>query len=641
MNKLLKKSATALAVAASLAGMGNNVYAQTSTPTYALCAGGIISPYTGLTGDGNNSSTGFYPTNGYWMGDMIRWHDGGQGSVSSETSMATIRGAGATLVTLGEDQFTKMEVANGQCTLTDKSNGKVVSQTALIGTLGSSTSGGSDQATPEPVMYDNIEKTSVTLNPGGAPTKLTNVADGAVAAGSKDAVNGGQLNDVKTAVDSAKTDITGLQANVAQNTGDIAGLKNDVAKNTGDIAKNTGDIANLSKTWNIQANGDTASQVQPGDTVQFLNGTNIEITRKGNDITIATSKNLTADSLTINAGGTGINMNGKKITNLGKGTADTDAANFGQLKDVAKSLGGGAGYDDKGNYVQPTFNAGTNPDGTPKTTHTVADALDKLSKADQGSVKYSYVYNEDGTVALNADGTPQYNYAKIVVGVDPKTGVAAAPTSITNVADGAIKAGSKDAVNGGQIYKNQASVADALGGGSKVNPDGTISKPNYDVYGKTYDNVNDALKATQTGGPVAYLDSNGQVTQTPTNHVALQGANGEPVRVSNVADGVAPNDAVNMQQFNSAKAALQEQMDKNRKMASAGIASALALQAQAPQQHPGDFAFTAGVGTYDGQTAIGLAGNYLFANGKVNLSAGVARASGGKTSGRVGVGIAF
>ncbi|MDI9653852.1 hypothetical protein QM306_36545, partial [Burkholderia cenocepacia] len=35
---------------------------------------------------------------------------------------------------------------------------------------------------------------------GGAPTKLSNVADGNVAAGSTDAVNGGQLSGVKTAL---------------------------------------------------------------------------------------------------------------------------------------------------------------------------------------------------------------------------------------------------------------------------------------------------------------------------------------------------------------------------------------------------------------------------------------------------------
>ena len=40
------------------------------------------------------------------------------------------------------------------------------------------------------------------------PTKLSNVADGTVAANSKDAVNGGQLFDVKTTAEAANTAVT-------------------------------------------------------------------------------------------------------------------------------------------------------------------------------------------------------------------------------------------------------------------------------------------------------------------------------------------------------------------------------------------------------------------------------------------------
>ncbi|WKD27605.1 YadA-like family protein [Halomonas sp. KG2] len=47
------------------------------------------------------------------------------------------------------------------------------------------------------------------------------------------------------------------------------------------------DVAN--KGWNVQTNGDTATNVAPGDTVQFENGQNIAITRNGTDITVATT----------------------------------------------------------------------------------------------------------------------------------------------------------------------------------------------------------------------------------------------------------------------------------------------------------------------------------------------------------------
>ncbi|OPH34228.1 ESPR-type extended signal peptide-containing protein, partial [Moraxella atlantae] len=104
--------------------------------------------------------------------------------------------------------------------------------------------------------------------------------------------------------------------------------------------------------FNLQTNGDTASLVKNGDTVQLLDGQNIAITRDGNNITVATTKDLVADSLTtgdtvinnsgvaINNGNNqpvtltkdGLNNGGNKITNVAAGTADTDAVNVSQLQ---------------------------------------------------------------------------------------------------------------------------------------------------------------------------------------------------------------------------------------------------------------------------------------------------------------------
>src|SRR5690606_41938580 len=61
-----------------------------------------------------------------------------------------------------------------------------------------------------------------------------------------------------------------------------------------------------------------SSKVALGDTVQFLDGTNINVTRNGNDLTIGTAANLTADSLTINNGGPVLGSTGidRKSTRL-------------------------------------------------------------------------------------------------------------------------------------------------------------------------------------------------------------------------------------------------------------------------------------------------------------------------------------
>ncbi|MGY4879718.1 hypothetical protein ACLUEY_17805, partial [Vreelandella aquamarina] len=79
-----------------------------------------------------------------------------------------------------------------------------------------------------------------------------------------------------------------------------------------DQLKQVSDVANAG--WNVQANGDIATNVAPGETVQFLDGDNIAITRTGNSIEVATTPDLTADSVIINGGpvinNTGIDMGG-------------------------------------------------------------------------------------------------------------------------------------------------------------------------------------------------------------------------------------------------------------------------------------------------------------------------------------------
>ncbi|WP_040976209.1 YadA-like family protein [Necropsobacter massiliensis] len=89
-----------------------------------------------------------------------------------------------------------------------------------------------------------------------------------------------------------------------------------------------------------------ASKVKAGNTVNINAGNNIEITRKGKDVAIATSMNPTFDTVKIGSGDnattissdkSGISIAGnngeaRQIHNVKGGTADTDAVNVSQLK---------------------------------------------------------------------------------------------------------------------------------------------------------------------------------------------------------------------------------------------------------------------------------------------------------------------
>ncbi|MDM7852987.1 YadA-like family protein [Pseudochrobactrum kiredjianiae] len=109
-----------------------------------------------------------------------------------------------------------------------------------------------------------------------------------------------------------------------------------------------------------------------------------------------------------------------------------------------------------------------------------------------------------------------------------------------NVQLGNVAAGidTKDAVNVDQLNGALA----GLGGGASINDDGTVNAPTYTVGGATYNNVGDALIATNKLGVQYVADENGN----PTNTVALIGdGTGKPVSITNLADGVADNDAAN------------------------------------------------------------------------------------------------
>ncbi|MGU7857196.1 ESPR-type extended signal peptide-containing protein [Burkholderia orbicola] len=116
--------------------------------------------------------------------------------------------------------------------------------------------------------------------------------------------------------------------------------------------------------------------------------------------------------------------------------------------------------------------------GLSSTTSTVAghtkqigDLDDKLSKLESGTTGLVQQANpgDDITVGANTDGN--------AVDFSSKTGA----RTLKGVAAGDVSATSTEAVNGSQLHGVSESVASAIGGGSTVNPDGSISAPSFTV----------------------------------------------------------------------------------------------------------------------------------------------------------------
>ena len=418
--------------------------------------------------------------------------------------------------------------------------------------------------------------------------KITGVADGNVAAGSTDAVNGGQLYNVANNV----KDLIGPDAAIDPATGKVTvtdpakGIGETGKDNIGDAIKHVNDAA--------KAAADTAKKhttVEQGDNIVVEESTNAD---GGKHYKVSTAKNLNVDSVkagdtTVNndgvtiAGGPsvtkgGINAGGNTITNVADGVNSNDAVNKGQLDAVKNVADSAVKSVDVANGEQNLVVDNTDPKN-PKLSLKKDLTVDSVKAGDS-------TLNNDG---LTIAGGPSVK----------KDGIDAGDKKITNVAAGDVAENSKDAVNGGQLYDVAKNVADLVGPDAKIDPATgkvTVADPAKGIgetgkgnIGDAIKHVNDAAKAaadtakkhttveqgdnivveesTNANGGKHYkvstaknlnVDSvkagdttvnNDGVTINNGPSMTKDGINANNTKVTNVADGVDAADAVNKGQL--------------------------------------------------------------------------------------------
>ncbi|WP_431306804.1 ESPR-type extended signal peptide-containing protein [Acinetobacter dispersus] len=350
----------------------------------------------------------------------------------------------------------------------------------------------------------------VSVGTAGNERRIQNLSDGAA---DTDAVNVRQLRSVQDGVDQLGESTAGALGGGSTYDPTTGTVSNPTYNINGNDHNNVGDaLTELDKGWTLQSNGANAAAVKAGDTVDI--GTadgeeNLQVAKDGNDIKYSLNRDLKVDSVTagdsvLNTDGltiangpsvtkNGIDAAGKTISNVAPGVAGTDAVNKDQLDQTSTEL------TDKGFGL-------TAQDGT-TVQKKLGEAVDVIGADDNITTKV-----QDGKVAielakdlnvnsvtagdsvLNTDGLTIANGPSVT-----KDGIDAAGKKVTNVAEGDVNPDSKDAINGSQLAKNAQSVSDALGGGSTVNPDGTVTAPNYNVNGNTLNNVGDAITELDKG----------------------------------------------------------------------------------------------------------------------------------------------
>lgn len=239
---------------------------------------------------------------------------------------------------------------------------------------------------------------------------------------------------------------------------------------------------------------------------------------------------------------------------------------------------------------------------------------------------------------------------------------------INNVANGLISDSSSETVTGQQLY----GVAQILG--ATITSNGLL-EAEFEYYQqgdlKKTDNVKDAIKAVSENNRFFSVNSNGNAASAKgeeslaiggnsaalgVNSVAIgsgsvatgdnefsvgNGAIGLARRITNVADGIADNDAATVGQLNRGIAGVEKKLQKTERRLSGGIAGAYAAASLVNASAAGDNMLSVGSGTYNGAAAIAVGYSKVSDNGKVYLKFVGSANNKGEVGGGASVGLKF
>ena len=271
-------------------------------------------------------------------------------------------------------------------------------------------------------------------------------------------VKGATGDFVSTNMNGNTVEISTKRATINSNatTGEASVTGNDglaTAQNVADAINKAADAAKAGAAWNITTNSSTTDKtaVKGGDTVDLVNGDNIEITQDGTDkkkITVATKKDITVDSVTAN----------NKVT-VGSG------ANKITLDGTDGSVTGKA-------FTGTTF-TGTSFTGTSFTAGNTVINTNGLT---------------NGTTAITGTGVTTDNVTVGGISIDKTAGINAGNKVISNVA------------SGGTTLTNAANIGDVQNAVANLSQNLNITDGTHDG---TVDLKNQKLNVAGANGVTA------------------------------------------------------------------------------------------------------------------------------------------
>ena len=250
-------------------------------------------------------------------------------------------------------------------------------------------------------------------------------------------------------------------------------------------------ITNVAKA---EAEGDAANKKYVDDAIS-----NLDTTIRGN-ATLNFAGNVTKDAqdqvaekvgLSLATGTLHVNGANNEITTTAKG--DTITVGLAQaVKDQLAKVGDTASNGRDGKDGASGAKGLTGKDGL--NDKTLTDKVNALRNGEAGSVVYT---DENGTRLVKAKDGEYYKAADVdATGnvlngatkattvearvVNPDGTTTGGTTKLSNIADGKVAAGSKDAVNGGQLHTAKSEIG-AIIGGTTINENGKITGPTFSI----------------------------------------------------------------------------------------------------------------------------------------------------------------
>ena len=316
-------------------GSGNNQVVLDGTAGRVTASGVVMGSQT-VQNTKHASETGNYVTNlsnkSWDSTSIVSGRAATEDQLKKVSEQITQQGSSATdyrLVRNSSADGSYKVNDNGEVSLTveDKNHAGVKEQ-VTINNIASKTS--VDKLTDRAVKYDInngvVDKTKVTLE-GANGTTITNVKDGAVTATSTDAINGSQL--FKT-----KEELINKGMKFGADSGNV------INKKLGEQVNVKGGITEASKLTaedniGVVSDGSNDLKVRLAKDLKGLNSVTVGDTKvTSNGVTIS---NGATNNASVSLTKTGLDNGGNKITNVARGTIDSDAVNLAQLKEVSNS----------------------------------------------------------------------------------------------------------------------------------------------------------------------------------------------------------------------------------------------------------------------------------------------------------------